>query len=86
LIRLEHYLELLKIVKLAEQVFGANHTEGKLANEINDWHPTPASIHKNIKQSCVEHGYGRRWNAPNYQVRDVVCIDMKECYPASMRG
>src|SRR5437762_7815238 len=23
---------------------------------------------------------------PNYQVRDVVCIDMKECYLASMRG
>jgi len=79
-------LESLKIVELAEQVFGANHVGGKLANEINDWHPTPASVHKNIKQSCVEHGYGGRWNAPNYQVEDVVCIDMKECYPASMRG
>ena len=40
----------------------------------------------NIRQACVEHGHGGRWNAPNYQVGDVVCIDMKECYPASMRG
>ena len=79
-------LESLKIVELAEQVFGANHAGGKLANEINDWHPTPASVHENIKQSCVEHGHGERWNAPNYQVGDVICIDMKECYPASMRG
>ncbi|CAG8546369.1 7872_t:CDS:2 [Ambispora gerdemannii] len=38
------------------------------------------------QQFCVEHGHGGRWNAPNYQVGDVVCIDMKECYPASMRG
>ena len=67
-------------------MFGANHAGGKLANEINDWHPTPISVHENIKQSCVEHGYGGRWNAPNYQVENVICIDMKECYPASMRG
>ncbi|RGB22148.1 hypothetical protein C1646_776557, partial [Rhizophagus diaphanus] len=79
-------LESLKIVELAEQVFGANHVGGKLANEINNWHPTPASVHENIKQSCVEHGHEGRWNAPNYQVEDVICIDMKECYPASMRG
>ncbi|CAG8806356.1 4864_t:CDS:2, partial [Racocetra fulgida] len=32
------------------------------------------------------HGHGGRWNAPDYHVNDVVCIDMKECYPASMRG
>ena len=83
--KLEH-LESLKVIDLAEQVFGANHAGGKLANEINDWHPTPASVHENIKQSCVEHGHGGRWNAPNYQVGDVICIDMKECYPASMRG
>ncbi|CAG8675940.1 979_t:CDS:10 [Cetraspora pellucida] len=25
-------------------------------------------------------------NAPDYHVNDVICIDMKECYPASMRG
>ncbi|CAG8795186.1 11424_t:CDS:2, partial [Racocetra persica] len=25
-------------------------------------------------------------NAPDYHVNDVVCIDIKECYPASMRG
>ena len=77
-------LESLKIVELAEQVFGANHARGKLANEINDWHPTLASVHENIKQSCVEHEYGGRWNAPNYQVEDVVCINMKECYSANM--
>ncbi|PKK67854.1 hypothetical protein RhiirC2_782990 [Rhizophagus irregularis] len=73
-------------VELAEQVFGANHARGKLANEINDWHPTLVSVHENIKQSYVEHEHGGHWNAPNYQVEDVICIDMKECYPASMRG
>ncbi len=50
-------LELLKIVELAEQIFGANHAGGKLANEINDWHFTPASVHENIKQFYVEHGH-----------------------------
>ena len=50
-------LESLKIVELAELVFGANHAGGKLANEINDWHPTLASVHENIKQSCVEYGH-----------------------------
>ncbi len=79
-------LESLKIVEIAEQVFSANHAGGKLTNEINDWHPTPASVHENIKQSCVKHGYRGRWNVPNYQVEDVVYIDIKECYPASMRG
>ncbi|CAG8734437.1 46045_t:CDS:2 [Gigaspora margarita] len=79
-------LESLKIVELAEQVFGANHAGGKLANEINNWHPTAISVHENIKQSCVEHGYRERWNAPNYQVENVICIDIKECYPASMHG
>src|SRR5437016_5088855 len=68
--RKQETLESLKIVELAEQVFGANHAEGKLANEINDWHSTSTSIHENIKQSCVKHGYGGRWNAPNYQVRE----------------
>ena|SRR5438045_2414210 len=53
-------LESLKVVDLAEQVFGANHAGGKLVNEINDWHPTLASVHENIKQSCVEHGHGGR--------------------------
>ncbi|CAG8628278.1 23350_t:CDS:10, partial [Racocetra persica] len=44
------------------------------------------SIHKNIKQSCVEYRYRGRWNTPNYQVKEVVCIDIKEYYPASMYG
>ncbi|GES83363.1 hypothetical protein GLOIN_2v1848952 [Rhizophagus clarus] len=59
--RKQEFLESLKIVELAEQVFGANHARGKLANEINDWHPTPA-------------------------IEDVICIDMKECYPATVNG
>ncbi|CAG8799074.1 35893_t:CDS:2, partial [Racocetra persica] len=78
----QEFLELLKIVELAEQIFGANHAKSKLANEINNWHLTPASVYKNIKQSCVEHGYRGRWNTLNYQVGEVVYIDIKECYPA----
>ena len=56
--KLEH-LESLKVVDLAEQVFGANHARSRLANEINNWHPTPTSMQENIRQSCVEHGHGR---------------------------
>ncbi|CAG8836606.1 36075_t:CDS:2, partial [Gigaspora margarita] len=52
---------------IIKQVFGANHTRGKLVNEINYWHPT-------------------QLNAPNYQVEEVIYIDMKEYYSASMRG
>ena len=34
--RKQESLELLKIVEIAEQVFGANHARDKLTNEIND--------------------------------------------------
>src|SRR5271154_7178073 len=83
--RKQESLESLKVVELAEQIFGANHAGSRLANEINEWRPTPASMQENIGQACIEHGHGGRWNAPNYQTGDVVCIDMKECYPASMQ-
>ncbi|CAG8845516.1 12144_t:CDS:2, partial [Gigaspora margarita] len=79
-------LESLKVVNLAEQVFGTNHAGSRLANEINKWYPTLISVHENIKQSCVEHGHGGRWNTPDYCIQDVVCIDMKSCYPASICG
>ncbi|CAG8844406.1 27819_t:CDS:1, partial [Racocetra persica] len=78
--------ESLKVVDLAEQVFGANHARSQLANEINEWHPISKKVNENIRQACVEHGHGRRWNASDYHVNDVVFIDMKECYLASMRG
>ncbi|RHZ84983.1 hypothetical protein Glove_74g92 [Diversispora epigaea] len=38
-----------------------------------------------IESSCIEHGHGERWNAPNYHISDVICIYMKEYYPASIR-
>ncbi|CAG8719202.1 10178_t:CDS:1, partial [Acaulospora morrowiae] len=79
-------LKSLKVVDLAEQVFGANHAGSRLANKINEWRPISEKINDVIKQACVEHGHGGRWNAPDYRVNDVVYIDMKECYPASMRG
>ncbi|CAG8484282.1 24704_t:CDS:2 [Cetraspora pellucida] len=75
----------LKVVDLAEQVFGTNHAGSRLANEINEWHPISGKVNENIRQACVEHGHGGHWNAPDYHVNDVVCIDMKKCYPASMR-
>ncbi|CAI2193171.1 6159_t:CDS:2, partial [Funneliformis geosporum] len=52
--------ESLKIVELAEQVFGANHIGSKLTSEINDWHPILTNMHENIKKSYVEHKHGRR--------------------------
>ncbi|CAB4491794.1 unnamed protein product [Rhizophagus irregularis] len=60
--------------------------EANLPTKSKCWHPTLVSVHENIKQSYVEHGHGGHWNAPNYQVEDVIYIDMKECYPASIRG
>ncbi|CAG8529332.1 122_t:CDS:10, partial [Cetraspora pellucida] len=78
--------ESLKVVDLAEQVFGANHARSRLANEINEWHPISGKVNENIRQAYVEHGHGGCWNAPNYHINNVICIDMKECYPASMRG
>ncbi|CAG8705200.1 14248_t:CDS:2, partial [Racocetra fulgida] len=79
-------LKSLKVVDLAEQVFGANHAGSRLANEINEWRPISGKINDVIRQACVEHGHGGRWNAPSYHINNVVCIDMKECYSASMRG
>ncbi|CAG8807351.1 29075_t:CDS:2, partial [Racocetra persica] len=50
-------LESLKVVDLAEQIFGANHAGSRLANEINEWHPISGKVNKNIRQACVEHGH-----------------------------
>ncbi|CAG8844037.1 31293_t:CDS:2, partial [Gigaspora margarita] len=75
-------LESLKVVDLAEQVFGANHAGSRLANKINEWYPISEKINNDIKRACVEHGHGGRWNTPNYHINNIICIDMKECYPA----
>ncbi|RHZ67045.1 hypothetical protein Glove_303g122 [Diversispora epigaea] len=54
--------------------------------DLAEQHPISEKINEDIKQAYVEHGHGGRWNAPDYHISDVICIDMKECYPASMRG
>ncbi|CAG8719806.1 4130_t:CDS:2, partial [Racocetra persica] len=72
----------LKVVDLAKQVFGANHARSRLVNKINEWCPISEKINDIIRQACVEHRHGGRWNASNYHINDVVCIDMKSCYPA----
>ncbi|CAG8695958.1 18005_t:CDS:2, partial [Cetraspora pellucida] len=75
-------LKSLKVVDLAEQLFGANHAGSRLANEINEWRPISGKINNVIRQACVEHGHDGCWNAPSYHINNVVCIDIKECYPA----
>ncbi|MEW8688583.1 MAG: hypothetical protein AB2556_22445, partial [Candidatus Thiodiazotropha sp.] len=35
---------------------------------------------------CVEHGHGGLWNSMNYDMREVVSIDMKACYPLCFQG
>ncbi|CAG8789026.1 17914_t:CDS:2, partial [Racocetra persica] len=47
--------ESLKVVDLAEQIFGANYAKSRLANEINEWHPISGKINDVIRQACVEH-------------------------------
>ncbi|RHZ65584.1 hypothetical protein Glove_314g33 [Diversispora epigaea] len=49
------FSESLKVVDLAEQVFGANHAGSRLANEINGWRPITGKINDTIKQACIEH-------------------------------
>ena len=56
-----------------------------MAKEKNAWKPTPVSLLRDIQKACVEHGHGGLWNSDN-DTRDVVCIDMKACYPASFQG
>ena len=71
---------------LAIRAFGANHAASIMAKERNGWKPTPASLKDDIQKACVEHGHGGLWASRNYDTRDVVCIDMKSCYPASFQG
>ncbi|CAG8804042.1 5353_t:CDS:2, partial [Racocetra persica] len=54
--------------------------------DLAEQYPISGKVNENIRQAYVEHEHGGRWNAPDYHINDVVCIDMKECYPASMRG
>lgn len=72
-------------VKLAEKVLGENHAASVKARENNGWTTTPASLLEDIQNSCVEHGHGGLWNTTSYKVEDMVCIDMKSCYPASFQ-
>ena len=53
--------------------------------EKNGWKPTPASFVEDVQKACVEHGHGGLWNAAGYDAENVVCIDMKVCYPASFK-
>ncbi|CAG8763061.1 13938_t:CDS:2, partial [Racocetra persica] len=50
--------------------------------DLAEQYSISGKVNKNIRQACVEHRHGGRWNVPDYHVNDVVCIDMKECYPA----
>ncbi|CAG8788924.1 10653_t:CDS:2, partial [Racocetra persica] len=61
--------------------------DSQIINEERKWESLESLkiVELAEQQSCVEHGHGRRWNAPNYQVEDVVYIDMKEYYLASIR-
>ncbi|CAG8843885.1 13618_t:CDS:2, partial [Racocetra persica] len=49
--------ESLKVINLAEQVFGTNHAGSRLANEINEWYSISGKVNENIRQACVEHGH-----------------------------
>ena len=71
---------------LAIRAFGENHAASIMAKERNGWKPTPASLEDDIQKACVEHGHGGLWASRNYDTRDVVCIDMKSCFPASFQG
>jgi hypothetical protein len=50
------------------------------------WKLTPASILDDIQKACVEHGHGGLWNSMEYLLTDVVCIDMKACYPPAAKA
>ena len=71
---------------LANRAFGENHAASIMAKERNGWKPTSASLEDDIQKACVEHGHGGLWASRNYDTRDVVCIDMKSCFPASFQG
>lgn len=71
---------------LASRVFGENHAASVVAREKNVWKPTPVNLLDMVQAACVEHGHGGLWNSPDYQVNQVVSIDMKSCYPASFQG
>lgn len=71
---------------LAQKVFGENHAASVVAMKKNGWKPTPVNILGMVQSACVEHGHGGLWNAAAYNVDDVVSIDMKACYPASLQG
>ncbi|CAG8502136.1 12372_t:CDS:10 [Cetraspora pellucida] len=54
--------------------------------DLAEQYPISEKINDDIKQACVEHGHGGHWNASNYHINNIICINMKECYPASMQG
>ena len=83
--RLEAICARLSNSELAERAFGKNHAANIMAKEKNAWKPTPVSLLPDIQKACVEHGHGGLWNS-DYDTRDVVCIDMKACYPASFQA
>ncbi|CAG8711079.1 20536_t:CDS:2 [Gigaspora margarita] len=54
--------------------------------DLTEQHPISGKINDDIRQACIEHKHSGCWNISNYHINDVVYINMKECYPASMQG
>jgi len=56
------------------------------AKEKNGWKPTPGSLLADIEKACVEHGDDGVWNSLDYDIKDIISINIKACYPASFLG
>jgi hypothetical protein len=69
---------------LAIRCFGDIHAAWLVAMKKNSWRPTTEGILDDVQNSCVEMGHGG--NSIDYTPKDVVCVDMKECYSASFQG
>ena len=84
--RLQRICDALGNVSMGKMVFSENHTAAIVAKEKKGFQPTLASLEDDIKKACVENGHGGLWNPMDYDMREVISIDMKACYPASFLG
>lgn len=67
--------------KLAEKIFWKNCAASVKATKLNGWKTTPLSFLEDIDPIMVCRALARL-----HDTNDVISIDMRACYPASLRG
>lgn len=62
---------------ITDREFGTNEAAIIIPKQGNDWKITLANLQDDIQEACMEHGHGGLWNSVNYDMRDILSVNIK---------